>query len=117
MPKPMFSTNSVDILGQQIAMIRARGACAVIAFPPKLVRDDARAEWEQEFARAVVAFKAAELDGALVGSMMVQTDSSYFMNDSNHASPAGRDAWTRMLLKDLRENRRCGMSWDAKAKG
>jgi hypothetical protein len=110
---PKFSENSVAIVRVHIQMIRARGACAAFAFPPRLVYDDNKPAWEEEFARAKAAFKAAGLEDALVGSMLVHTNPRDFLNDAHHMSSSGREIWTQMLVKDLRETKRCGIIWDA----
>lgn len=117
MPMPRFSEDSVAIVSEQVEMIRARGACPVIAFSPQLVVENERSRWDREFARAKDALKAAGVNDPLVGTMMVTTDPRHFLNDPEHPSMVGREEWTRMVFKDLQESRRCGLDWGRHGEG
>ena len=92
-------------------MIKARGACPVVAFPPQLVREDTLGDWTGEFARAKTALSDAGLDDVVVESMMIQTDPHIFLHDVHHMNQEGREIWTKLVLDDLAKHGRCGMSW------
>ena len=108
--RPTFSADTVRVVREQAEMIRARGACPVFAFPPQLVLDDARAEWQEEFDRARAALRTAGLEDVVVGSMLINTDPRNFYHDDHHMNPTGRNLWTQMLLDDLLQSGRCGIA-------
>ncbi len=112
--KPTFSEDSVRVVREQVDMIRARGGCPVIAFPPQLVREDKLAEWQEEFARAKAALHGAGLEDFVVDAMMIQTDPRIFFYDVHHMNPEGREIWTKLVLDDLAKHGRCGISWGVK---
>jgi hypothetical protein len=109
-PAPRFAGKGLRIAKEQIELIRSRGACPVIAFPPMLVREDVRRDWEREFSRTKDAFKAAGLGDLLVGSMVIETNPDLFFNDAYHISPTGREIWTQMVFKSLEHAKECRAS-------
>jgi len=109
--KPTFSADSVKVVREQVDMIRARGACPVIAFPPHLAREDTLADWEGEFTRAKNALHDAGLGDVVVETMLIQTDPHIFLHDVHHMNPEGREIWTKLVLDDLAKHGRCGISW------
>jgi hypothetical protein len=117
MPLPRFSEDAAAIVTEQVEMIRARGACPVIALSPQLVVEGERTRWDREFARAIDALKAAGVHDTVVGTMLVTTDPQRFMNDEGHPSMLGREEWTRMVFNDLQETGRCGVDWGRHRRG
>ncbi|HLZ65661.1 MAG TPA: hypothetical protein VKQ29_05485 [Aliidongia sp.] len=96
-----FADRAVPELRQIVEMIRARGACAVLAPGPIYVDQGERENWQRETDAAEARLAKLGLARAVVADDIINTDRSLFLDGYEHPSDRGRKLWSERIVDRL----------------
>ena len=105
---PAYDPAALDNLRDQIAMVRARGACPIAVLTPLLIDGRDRALFDRAQQQLQQRLQAAGLADSMLELPMLLDNPALFW-DHEHLNAAGRAVWTAAVLEEIGRRKLCGL--------